>query len=199
MIFGCNDDEELFGSDIQLGDEVYATDPAYTPDLWCCNLIKGFKPGSYQPYAAIEPEEDRVAELVIYHESHDRRLVKERLDWMEAAEIAVDSGQAGFFEKSFYIEGKKTDEANENKSFDELTGFYKDCCDITIGEDPYGVLENHLGIVSASGYGDGCYPLYVAKDSAGKIVAAKIVFIDTHDEDDYWNDEEDEEEEADDE
>ncbi|MBQ7079905.1 MAG: DUF4241 domain-containing protein [Fibrobacter sp.] len=33
------------------------------------------------------------------------------------------------------------------------------------------------GVVSETGFGDGCYSLYVGKNKAGKIVSASIIFI----------------------
>lgn len=194
MIFGYNDDEELFGSDIQLGDEVYATDPAYTPDLWCCNLVRGFLPGKYLAYVLYNEDEDHIAELAIYHNNIDSRRPKEMMDWEYIADVPVDSGQAGFFDKDSYIEGKKADEADKGKSLEESTGFYKECCDITLDDNPFGTLDSNLGVVSASGYGDGVYELYVVKDSADRIVAARIIFIEARneDEDDDWDDEDEE-------
>ena len=34
-----------------------------------------------------------------------------------------------------------------------------------------------IGVISSSGYGDGCYQCYVARDR-GEAIAARIVFID---------------------
>jgi hypothetical protein len=53
----------------------------------------------------------------------------------------------------------------------------------------FGVLD--FGAVSSSGFGDGGYDLYVERDSAGEIVAARIEFI-VEDDDDFSDDEDDE-------
>jgi len=194
MVFCYSSDEERFGDYIQLGSEVYVTDPAYTTDLWCCNLIKEFRPGRYQPYIVIDDEKDCVAQLIIYHDDADAGCAKDKMGWRYVADIPVDSGQAGFFDKDFYAESKKADKVNTEKDFDKMTGFYKDCCVITLDDDPFGTLDSNLGVVSASGYGDGVYELYVVKDSADRIVAARIIFIEARneDEDDDWDDEDEE-------
>ena len=94
------------------------------------------------------------------------------MDWVEHdISVAVDSGQAGFFNEKFFSESEKGD-------YDTPDSFYGECCGITLADEPYGVLENELGVVSSSGYGDGVYPLYVVLDSNGKVIASKIVFID---------------------
>jgi hypothetical protein len=43
------------------------------------------------------------------------------------------------------------------------------------------------GVLVQSGYGDGTYPVYVRKNSEGRIAEVKIVFIGEDEDDDYWH------------
>ena len=164
-------DEEIFVGQLNLDADVRISDPCYEPDCWCSCTVHGFRPGIYNAYVVEDPEEGRVAELVICLEEADTST-KSRMDWIENdASVAVDSGQAGFFNEKFFSTVGKGD-------YDDPDSFYGECCGITLADEPYGVLGNELGVVSSSGYGDGVYPLYVVLDSNGKVIAAKIVFID---------------------
>ena len=59
---------------------------------------------------------------------------------------------------------------NFTKKFFGLT------CSLTLSKNHGGIMLNK-GVVSETGFGDGCYSLYVGKNNEGKIVAASIIFI----------------------
>ena len=183
---------EMPVGNLELGNNVRVSDPCYSPDTWCSNVVCGFKPGTYHAYVQKEDEENRVAELIVYHEDYDTDEKKSNMFWRDyCIDVAVDSGQAGFFDETYYVTAKAQEE-KVSAGMPE-TGFYRDCCNITLADDPYGILNNQKGVVSESGYGDGCYTMYAAKDSDGYIIAAKISFIDLGEENDWYDDEDEDE------
>jgi len=103
---------------------------------------------------------NRVAELSIVQENY----VTASKMWERAPfDVGVDSGQAGFFDDSNYPE------------WSEDNGFYDIICEGTISKDKFAVVP--FGIASRTGYGDGLYQCFVAKNVEGEVIAAKIVFI----------------------
>ena len=87
--------------------------------------------------------------------------------------IAVDSGQAGFFDLNFFRK-------NHGGEVGDLNSFYGLACSITLSPKQAGVIKKR-GVVSSSGFGDGCYNVYVSRDEVGKIVAASVFFIEEED------------------
>ena len=84
----------------------------------------------------------RVSRLTIKHEDY-KDIVP---DIFSGYEIAVDSGQAGFFDDYYY-------------------------------QQNHGGILLNKGVVAETGFGDGCYGLFVGKNNDEKIVAASIIFI----------------------
>lgn len=102
------------------------------------------------------------------------------LDWekYEDEEIAVDSGQAGFFEwDSFYTEEviDKNAQLPFSKDEDEENNFYPFVSSLTLNSDESAGCYSK-GCVSSTGYGDGSYNLYLAKKN-NVIVGLLICFI----------------------
>lgn len=103
----------------------------------------------------------RVARLTVRHESHPDAVLDEFIDTE-----GVDSGQMGFYDSGALVsEGVSTSE-----------DLYNDICELTLGDMHAGILED-LGVVSSSGYGDGGYPLHVARNKDKRVVAAEVKFI----------------------
>lgn len=182
---------------IELNDSVYVSDPCYEAGTWCQALMKGLKPGKYHGFMyKVDTGFGRcVTDLWIVHEDNikgfPKKLVKD-------VEIGVDSGAAGIFDKDYYENyhtlnenGQFNEEHDEwyNKQFDLRYYFDKDgnklqaeyCPDsrrfeIT-GERADGISLDNKCVVSFSGYGDGGYNLYEAKNTKGQIVGLRIKFI----------------------
>lgn len=96
----------------------------------------------------------------------------------EEAVLGVDSGQMCV-----------VDESISPKTSEEL---YDDICKGTLRKCQHTVindLDDDLGVASSTGFGDGCYPLYVAKNNKDEVIAVKVIFIDEkeeyEDEDEY--------------
>ena len=51
---------------------------------------------------------------------------------------------------------------------------------ITLSPKQAGVIKKR-GVVSSSGFGDGCYDVFVSRNEDGKIVAASAIFFEEED------------------
>ena len=144
---------------------MYATDPCYNRETTQDTLLTNVANGRWSASVLVEDEGGAWGgrNSVIY-----AHLANAAPDWafnfveVPDFEVGVDSGQAGFFDAARYVGGD--DEA-----------FYDQVCELTLEGICAGVID--FGAVSSSGYGDGSYRCFVAKNLQGEIVAAKIVFI----------------------
>lgn len=143
----------------KFGGLVEITDPCYSRDTWCrMNDVK-IKPGEYECWVDVWSNEqtggwgERVARIGIHLKGSDVRVFE------KIGEIGVDAGMAGFF---------------ENKK-DYTDDEWIDLCG-SINRDEMSRIRDD-GFFSNSGYGDGCYPVYAAKNSDGEVVALEIHFI----------------------
>jgi hypothetical protein len=157
-----------------LSGELRVTDPCYSPGTWCADTLKNVTNGIWDAFVTIHEEtykldgkpmlDRRNATLLVRHRDHPNAAPAEKTE----IDVGVDSGQAGFFCEPTY---NRVHDSEYGKP-----GFYGTCCTLTCGDDSAGVLG--FGAVSSSGWGDGGYDCFVARDDQGRIVAAKIVFID---------------------
>ena len=152
--------------------KVMVSDPYYVVGTWCQKIVKNVLPGKWVGLTLLSDEGDwgtRVAEMIAVNKSFKKELKNMSFRRVKA-DIGVDSGQCGFIELSDY----KDYETNQN--------WYDRICNLTYdatGKDRdrrAGILDGS-GVVSSSGYGDGGYELFVAKDENKKIIAMKVVFI----------------------
>jgi len=155
------------------------TDPCYDYDPR--QVIEDMLPGKWNAEVLVSDEGSwgqRIAELRIVHDEHD--VSNYDYDCVSKFEVGVDSGQAGFFDSFMYPRGSTGE-------YGELDTFYGKACEMTLSEDGAGVFP--FGVVSRTGYGDGGYSLWTVKRN-GKVIAAKIVFIEEDYENEYSDDEE---------
>lgn len=151
---------------LHFGNTIFVSDPCYRTDTWCTEKVENVLPGEYlYNIEVVDTGEfgERVSFLQVCHKDYATRIPK----WeCMSRDIGVDSGQAGFFDyKAFAAQGR------DEKKHD---AFYRECCGLT---DDFGyALEDGTGIVSSSGYGDGCYDLYGARNEDGKIYALRLDF-----------------------
>lgn len=172
---------------INLGPEVYVTDPCYSVPTWCQKKLTNVLPGEWV-VSMIYDElggSNRNAELYLIHKDYQstRGL---SFDWL--GDFGVDSGQAGVFDAASYRDdayaaGITTPELDFGLPGDPVEGdaWYSKMCKFTLTGDNWGAYD--AGVVSRSGWGDGEYPLYGAEVD-GKIVALQLVFISQEEEDD---------------
>jgi len=95
------------------------------------------------------------------------------------SDIAVDSGQCGFFDDARFPQGPLGE-------YDDDTSFYGKACAVTMSESQAGAVDD-LGVVSSSGWGDGSY-LLEGQREGDTFVALSLIFI--GDEDDADEDDE---------
>lgn len=104
----------------------------------------------------------------------------------------VDSGQIMFADPC-YVKDFRMEMDEEGGEFttelkpDERGSYpftYNGACSATCSETSAGQLGNSTAVVMSSGWGDGCYPVYVKYDDDGRVASATIVFSD-EDEDEY--------------
>jgi hypothetical protein len=180
--------------------EIVCSDPCYDLDTWCQGIVKA-RNGKWIAEVEISDEGswgERIAGLKIYHSDIADKFLSEmgNIDLLNFS-AGVDSGQFGFFDRSTY---RNNDSAKDLEKYDFGTNYVKDengddwyraCCHLTLAEEGFGVLPN--GAVSSSGFGDGSYDVFGAKDENGEYLYLHVVFIgeDEEDEDDdFWGDEE---------
>ena len=179
---------------ISLGSEVRVSDPCYSDDVWCKTQLSNVLPGKYE--VLVENKDEgawgvRTSHIVVTHDDYKNSNIV----YEEYGSIGVDSGQAGIFCESSYrnddiSESIQTPESDfEFNATEPGDSWYNKMCRMTLSEDGWGAYDT--GVVTSSGYGDGTYPLTVAKNNDGKIVSIAITFI-GDDEEDEWDDEEEE-------
>lgn len=148
-------------------DKIIVTDPCYRYDNLGTLVLDNVLAGKY--IASAEVIDNRIASLAISHFDFKNKILESE----SVGYIGVDSGQTGFFDFHFFRE-------NESGEFGDLNSFYGLACSITLSPKQAGVIKKR-GVVSSSGFGDGCYEVYVSKNEAGKIVAASVFFIEEED------------------
>lgn len=175
---------------INLGKSVIVTDPSYNTETWCQAKLDNVKEGEYITHCEIVDTDGwgkRCSLLIASHSSYNVN----NLNWeVYPEEIGVDSGQAGIFDMAYYrkdgldievpkvgFDGQPFDRLDEiMKSENEGDDFYLKMCKFTLSEKKWGGFEN--GVVCQSGYGDGGYILYVAREEySGKIIGMCIDFM----------------------
>jgi len=90
------------------------------------------------------------------------------LKFVKSGEVSVDSGQILLIDPSYITE-----------SFPNGVGYralnFNHVCRVTLRDSGCGGVAG-LGFATSSGYGDGVYPVYVAR-SGGRIASIRIDFI----------------------
>jgi hypothetical protein len=154
---------------------VRATDPCYGMDTWCAGTITDVVNGTWE-VEVVRGDEDRPALQVLRHESASN-LPEECIDEELPGDFGVDSGQFGFFDLAKFTEEHDAD-------YDEPGSFYSEVCALTLPMDGKGGYSPQAeytfrgyGVVTSSGYGDGSYPVYVARDAEDRVIAMMVQFM----------------------
>jgi hypothetical protein len=160
-----------------LGTKVMVSDPCYSLGTWCQGVLENVKSGIWDAYLKMSDEGDwglRVAELITVNSEH----YKEHpaiMDEHQEFEVGVDSGCAGIFDYDYYAKYHKEDEIDE-EWYDIII-----CKQFFPTHDQSGweksIFTESNGVVSNSGYGDGGYDCYVARNDEGEIIGIRIIYI----------------------
>lgn len=172
---------------ITLGEKVMVSDPCYGLGTWCQGVLNNVLSGKYECVMERSDEGDwgnRVSAIEVTHIDYKGKFMCLQC---ENIDIGVDSGQAGIFDYEYYA--KYHTDATERDHVDD--DWYDMVCDKTYTDYFDGNTIDNLGFVSSSGYGDGGYCCWVAKNEDDKIICIRVEFI-TEDEEDDDYDEEDE-------
>lgn len=165
---------------ILLSDRVIISDPCYDIGTWCTGTLDNVLPGPYVvKYDMNESFGLRVSALAVIHEDY----TSSEYEWeeIENAYIGVDSGECGIYDSKFF-ETIKSDKEIDKKFYDISSNY----------QFPDVYVVNASCVVSRSGYGDGGYPLYVARNNEGKVIGISVqyIFDDEDDDDEYYEVEE---------
>lgn len=189
--------------------KLVCSDPCYSIPTWCQGIVENVKNGVWGAEINLSDQQDwgmRVASLFVCNEDSFAKdnTIGEKIFNDEPMNFAagVDSGQFGFFDFAHYRNDESAKALELYKfsdDYDREEGdtWYRACCNLTLGDEQWGVLPN--GVVSSSGFGDGSYDVYGYKDAYGEYVAFAVVFIyddegDEYDDAEDWEEEEEENE-----
>lgn len=156
------------GSFLITGNNIHVSDPCYNYACSGAVTLTNVLSGKYFAILVkhnLDIWETRVSKLTIQHEDY-KDIVP---DIYSGYEIAVDSGQAGFFDDYYY-------QQNQGGDFGDINTLFGLACSLTLSKNQGSILLDK-GVVSETGFGDGYYRLFIGKNGNGKIVAASIIFI----------------------
>ena len=155
---------------------------------------------------------ERVSAIEVVHDNYDRPVPVEFES--EDFEVGVDSGQAGIFDYDYYTkyhtDSTVRDHVDDdwydrvcdstcinvkNPNYEEFDWAADDCYnryqEYTKTEKCWPYIQkltansiDDRGFVSSSGFGDGGYTCWTARDNDGHIIAIRVEFITEYDEED---------------
>lgn len=148
--------------------KVIVTDPLYEPSNGFNATLQDILQGMWN--CEVETKSialwgKRISSLTIRHEDYPNCCVQEH-----ETNVCVDTGQCGFFSADYYEKNQPDDDCDNPQSW------YRRVCELTLNEPKWGTIDDD-GVVAASGLGDGCYDVYVKRNSSGYIVGIKLKFI----------------------
>lgn len=156
--------------------KIVTSDPCYTMDVWCADIINNALNGNYNAYIEISDEGvwgKRVKRLFIIHEDYENKHYVREYE----SNCGVDSGTFCFADHDYYAE-RHTEKLDED-------WYDKNVCNRC---EKNGYVVDGVCTISSSGYGDGCYDVYSYREKEnGYAVGAEIIFIDDYDEEDEWD------------
>lgn len=94
--------------------------------------------------------------------------------WEKAGVIGVDAGLCWIGDPC-YVFGD--DASHQIVSWEEFCEKLKSKEKDGVAQWQYDLGHDGLGVSVSTGYGDGAYPVYVRRNSEGRIAEAKVVFI----------------------
>ena len=150
--------------------DCYISDPTYSVTTWCNYHLKNMLPGEYNCHCKmVDTKYGRlVSELRITQSDidFDHEIPDVSYTKLKNIHIGVDSGSCGFSISEPLNDGslfRKSELRNIWRMIDQSEYH---CC-----------VDEKLGVFSNSGFGDGDYIAYIAKDENGKIYSVKIDYM----------------------
>lgn len=193
-------------------DKIMVSDPSYDLGIWCQGVLENVLPGEYDCFVKYVDKGNwgiRVAAIQVVNCSYTDSDLKET---MEDFEVGVDSGMAGIFDYQHYarhhnkdldiswydrcFDATYTETRNpdyedfewniEGESIEAMIKRHDEYRNSTKSQAYFSKLDANVvygsGFVSSSGYGDGGYSCWTAKNEDGKVVSIRVEFIGEEDE-----------------
>lgn len=173
---------KVIGSFLVESDQLIVGDPCYPVECGdeeeSC-LLTNVKRGEWAAVIFYE-EDETVSRLTTYHKESSLEY-----EWIESdMDFMVDSAQAGIFDASVYGRDEVISGSLKNvydiEMDEEGMKYYVACCDQTASGEQGGIVPG--GVVSVSGWGDGCYPVFVQYNSDKEITAVSLYFFEEDEE-----------------
>ena len=136
----------LISKKIELGNEVYLTDPCYDTTTWCQQLLKNVKSGKWVVDYEYNEYEDII--LSIAHEDYGMTIFSEYDEVVDSVVLGVDSGTIGIFDKRYYENYHYEDKIND-KWYEE------NICDFSNTLRRGANITDNKGVWVNTSYGDG--------------------------------------------
>ena len=165
-----------------LGTKVMVSDPCYHIGTWCQGVLENVKSGVWEAYLKMIDTGMwgvRVAELITISSEHCEKHLT-IMDEHQEFEVGVDSGCAGIFDYEYYYKTHADEKVKEDWYDKQIMRQFFPGDESTWQKS---VFTESNGVVSNSGYGDGGYDCYVARNAEGEIVGIRIVYISEEDDD----------------
>lgn len=172
-----------------LGNKVMVSDPCYGTNTWCQGVLENVRKGFWDAYLKMSDEGlwgNRVAELVAINLDYNGEygsLKSEDINELQEFEVGVDSGTAGIFDYEYYCKYHNEKDAYDEWYDKQIVNQFFPTFDSSGWQKS--IFTGFKGVASTSGYGDGGYDCYVARNTEGEIIGIKIVYI--SDDDEYVN------------
>ena len=172
---------EVHGSTFRVpeGKRVDVTDPCYDKDVWCRMQVE-LPAGDYVPFANVC--DGRIAASGIITDTFLAHC--SGAYFKQVGEVGVDAGLMGFF-----VDKPDYDRQSWMELCDAMRKVYEET-----GEYPK-EWETPEGFFTESGWGDGCYPVFLITDAKRGPVGVMVVYMDCYTDVDDEDEDEDEEEE----
>lgn len=174
-----------------LGNKVMVSDPCYGTNTWCQGVLENVRAGFWDAYIKKTDEGNwgiRVAELVAINLDYNDpdsdeydKISADNIIELQEFEVGVDSGTAGIFDYDYYCKHHTEKDADDRWYDKQIINQFFPTVDASGWEKS--VFTEFNGVASTSGYGDGGYDCYVARNNEGEIIGIKIVYISNNDED----------------
>lgn len=150
---------------VVVADPCYGRNTVNDENLAC--KVDLLRSGAYDAYIGRCEDDGRIANLCIVVAGTNIEDVCYG-DW-ELGQAAVDSGTCGIFDNNYHKETHYDKNADDDWYDEFVMGEDGSCPEINITDDK--------GVLSSSGYGDGCYPVFVVTDQNGNEMGICVEYI----------------------
>lgn len=166
---------EKLDKTIRLNNKVVVSDPCYTLDTWCQEVLFNVKPGEYviEYYKAHNPFDGHA--FCLTHIKHKLGIFPEKV---YTKSLGIDAGMVGVFPFEEFRNDSIVPDNHEYKlkvpDFNNPGEKWYSAIIPDWDVCPYRIMSNCF--VSESGYGDGCAELRVSTNSKGEVYRIAVVF-----------------------